>query len=60
MGIHSSLTELWNFQKQLGDKGERLIYLRGNHEFAAADAYAMLKRQGMTARSQEHFIRAFI
>ena len=44
-------------QKQLGDNGKRLIYIRGNHEFAAADAYAMLKRQGMTAQSQAHFIR---
>ena len=45
------------FQKQLGDKGKRLIYLRGNHEFAAADAYAMLKKQGMTAQNQAEFIR---
>lgn len=45
-------------QRQLGDKGERIIYLRGNHEFAAADAYAMLKRQGMTAENRRHFIRA--
>ena len=45
-------------QKQLGDNGKRLIYVRGNHEFAAADAYAMLKRQGMTAQNQSDFIRA--
>ena len=45
-------------QRQLGDKGKRIIYLRGNHEFAAADAYAMLKRQGMTAQNRKHFIRA--
>ena len=45
-------------QHQLGDAGKRLIYLRGNHEFAAADAYAMLKRQGMTAQTQDRFIRA--
>ena len=44
-------------QKQLGDKGKRLIYLRGNHEFAAADAYAMLKKQGMTTQNREQFIR---
>ena len=44
-------------QKQLGDKGKRIIYLRGNHEFAAADAYAMLKKQGMTTQNREQFIR---
>lgn len=44
-------------QQQLGDKGKRLIYLRGNHEFAAADAYAMLKRHGMTAKNRPHMIR---
>ena len=44
--------------RQLGDKGKRLIYLRGNHEFAAADAYAMLKKQGMTPQNRAAFIRA--
>ena len=44
-------------RRQLGDNGERLIYLRGNHEFAAADAYAMLKKQGMTAQNRDRFIR---
>ena len=44
-------------QQQLGDKGKRLIYLRGNHEFAAADAYSMLKRHGMTAKNRPHMIR---
>ena len=45
-------------QRQLGDNGKRLIYLRGNHEFAAADAYAMLKKQGMTPQNRHNFIRA--
>ena len=45
-------------QKQLGDNGKRLIYIRGNHEFAAADAYEMLKKQGMTTQNRPHFIRA--
>lgn len=45
-------------QQQLGDKGKRLIYLRGNHEFAAADAYAMLKRHGMTDQNRADFIEA--
>ena len=44
-------------QQQLGDKGKRLIYLRGNHEFAAADAYAMLKKHGMTKQNQAEFIQ---
>ena len=52
------IDRVMNLQKQLGNEGKRLIYLRGNHEFAAADAYAMLKRQGMTAENQEQFIRA--
>ena len=46
-----------DLQRQLGDKGKRLIYLRGNHEFAAADAYAMLKKQGMTPQNRAEFIR---
>ena len=45
-------------RRQLGDKGSRLIYIRGNHEFAAADAYAMLKRQGMTTQNRDQFIRS--
>lgn len=45
-------------RRQLGDKGDRLIYIRGNHEFAAADAYAMLKRQGMTTQNRDQFIRS--
>lgn len=44
-------------KEQLTDKGERLIYLRGNHEFAAAEAYAMLKRAGMTEQNQALFIQ---
>ncbi|MCY3744220.1 MAG: metallophosphoesterase [Candidatus Poribacteria bacterium] len=51
------LDRVMELEKQLGDKGKRLIYLRGNHEFAAADAYAMLKKQGMTAQNQAEFIR---
>ena len=44
-------------RRQLGDKGNRLIYIRGNHEFAAADAYAMLKKRGMTTQNRAQFIR---
>ncbi len=44
--------------QQLGNRATHLIYLRGNHEFAAADAYAMLKKQGMTDANRPHFIRA--
>ena len=42
---------------QLGDNGKRLIYVRGNHEFAATDAYAMLKKWGMTEQNRSDFIR---
>jgi len=45
-------------RRQLGEKGRRLLYIRGNHEFAAADAYAMLKRQGMTTQNRDQFIRS--
>ena len=39
---------------QLGE--ERLIYLRGNHELASADAYAMLKKAGMNADNRQDMI----
>ena len=44
-------------QKQLGDKGNRFIYMRGNHELAAADAYALMKRNGMTDQNRASFIK---
>lgn len=44
-------------QKQLGEKGKRLIYLRGNHEYAAAEIYAMLKSEGMTEQNRPAYIR---
>ena len=44
-------------QRQLGDKGKRLIYIRGNHEFAAADTYAVMKKHGMTDQNRPAFIR---
>ena len=51
------IDKVMELHRQLGDKGKRLIYLRGNHEFAAADAYAMLKKQGMTPQNRSEFIR---
>jgi UDP-2,3-diacylglucosamine pyrophosphatase LpxH len=33
--------QIRRFQQQLGGRGERLIYLKGNHELAATDIYAM-------------------
>lgn len=44
-------------QQQLGEKGNRLIYIRGNHEYAAAEAYAMLKSAGMTDQNRPAYIR---
>ena len=41
-------------QEQLGE--ERLIYIRGNHEFASADAYAMLKKAGMNSNNRRDMI----
>ena len=45
---------IMQLQEQLGE--ERLIYIRGNHEFASADAYAMLKRAGMNADNRRDMI----
>jgi hypothetical protein len=45
---------IMQLQQQLGE--ERLIYIRGNHEFAAADAYALLKKAGMTADNHQDMI----
>ena len=44
-------------QQQLGERGNRLIYIRGNHEYAAAKAYAMLKSAGMTDQNRPAYIR---
>ena len=41
-------------QAQLGE--ERFIYLRGNHEFASADTYAMLKKSGMNPDNRRDII----
>ena len=47
---------IMGLQKQLGQSGKRLIYLKGNHELAAADTYAMLKKKGMNAANRRHMI----
>lgn len=44
-------------QKQLGDNGKRFMYMRGNHELAAADAYALMKRNGMTDQNRASYIK---
>ncbi|MCY4401063.1 MAG: metallophosphoesterase [Candidatus Poribacteria bacterium] len=43
-------------QQELGENGKRLIYIRGNHEFAAADTYAVMKRHGMNEKNRQAFI----
>ena len=45
-------------QQQLGENGNRFIYLRGNHEYAAADIYEMLKKRGMNEHNRKEFIEA--
>ena len=52
------IDRVMELHRQLGDKGKRLIYIRGNHEFATADAYAMLKKMGMTPENRPDAIRA--
>ncbi len=51
------VNRVMELQKQLGDKGKRFIYMRGNHELAAADAYALMKRNGMTDQNRKSFIK---
>ena len=45
---------IMQLQGQLGE--ERFIYLRGNHELASADTYAMLKEAGMNADNRRDMI----
>ena len=45
---------IMQLQQQLGE--ERLIYLRGNHELASADTYAMLKKAGMNPDNRRDMI----
>lgn len=45
---------IMQLQRQLGE--ERLIYLRGNHEFESANIYAMLKKDGMTPDNRQDVI----
>ena len=51
------VNRIMQIQQQLGAKGERFIFVKGNHEFAAADAYAMLKRNGMNENNRHQHIR---
>ena len=46
--------QIMQLQQRLGE--ERLIYIRGNHELAAADAYALLKKAGMNADNHQDMI----
>ena len=50
------INRIMQIQKQLDSKGERLICIKGNHEFAAATTYAMLKKQGMNADNRKRMI----
>ena len=49
---------LMQIRKQLGANGDRLIFLKGNHEFEAANTYAMLKKHGLNAANREQLIDA--
>jgi len=50
------INRIMQLQKRLGLKGERLIYIKGNHELAAAATYAMLKKHGMNADNRQRMI----
>lgn len=43
-------------QRELGENGIRLIYLKGNHELAATEIYAMLKANGMNDSNRKELI----
>ena len=43
-------------QRQLGEKGKRLIYLKGNHESAAVETYAKLRKHGMVPGNRQRMI----
>ena len=47
---------IMELQMQLRDKSGRLILLKGNHEFAANQTYAMLKKRGMTENNRQRLI----
>ena len=48
--------QIRHFQTQLGDKGTRLIYLKGNHELKATETYARLKKSGMNTNNRKNLI----
>lgn len=50
------INRIMRLQEQLGLKGKRLIYVKGNHEFAAASIYATLKKRGMNADNRKRMI----
>lgn len=50
--------KLMQLRKQLGALGERLVFLKGNHEFEAANTYALLKEHGLNAANREQLIDA--
>ncbi len=50
--------KLMKLKKQLGALGERLICIKGNHEFEAANTYALLKQHGLNAANREQLIGA--
>jgi len=58
LGDTKIINRIMRLQKQLGSKGERLICIKGNHEFAAATTYAMLKKHGMNADNRQRMIDA--
>lgn len=50
------VSRVMELKKELGPSGDRLIYLKGNHEMAATEIYAMLKANGMNRENREEMI----
>ena len=49
---------LMQLRNQLGALGERLICIKGNHEFETANTYALLKKHGLNGANREQLIDA--
>ena len=56
LGDEKIVNRILQLQAKFGAKGARIIHLIGNHEFAVADAYRVLRKRGMTTRNRQRAI----
>lgn len=51
------LSKLMKMQRELGERGKRVIYIMGNHEFMNVDIYGKLKKfSGLNPRNQQQLL----